>query len=227
MKTFKQFFEENQGTPAPIFKLEELLNGDCKNFFRQSQKKGLLFRGMNGFGKYQGGLQIGEKQFNLYKKAVRKDRKPMSTKGPVHKIIDDWFEEEMGMKARSQAVFCTGERGRGTAETYGDIAVILPIGKFIYTWSPQVDDLFDIIKDKFEDRNSSTGKFRQEWLGSDGKPDAELIGAGMDELKYTINNFDKACAGHQEIMIECDEYYVIPYKDEDELGLIKKAFVEA
>lgn len=227
-QTFKQFLMEAPKSAS----LQELLNGPCKNFLQQSQKNGFLFRGVQTYGEAMGHLTIGKPAWDdlgrsYYKKKVRKDRKPMNTKGVVHKIIDDWFEEEMGIRARSQAVFCTGERGRETAATYGNRSIILPIGKFNYTWSPHVADLYDVIREKFEDPESSSGRLRRRWLGSDGKPDLEIISDAMKDLKYTMNHFDKACASYCEIMIECDEYYVIPYDDDDQLYDLKKAFAAA
>lgn len=227
MISFKQFIQED--SEPKVVSFQELLHGDCKQYFQQSKQEGLLFRGQSGYGTEMGMLTIGDPDFDdlgvmYYKKMVRTDRKPMSTKGPVHKVIDDWFEEEMGMRARSQAVFCYGERGRESAAEYGDRSIILPIGKFIYCWSPEVKDLYEIIRTKMEDDD---GNLRPRFLGSDRKPDAELISDFMGELGYTFNDFAKACVGNSEIMIECKEYYVIPYHGDDELALLKKAFVHA
>ncbi len=49
------------------------------------------------------------------------------------------------------------------------------------------------------------------YIGSDRKPDAEAIRNLMSDLDYTINGFDKAVTSSSEIMVECAEYYVIPY----------------
>lgn len=175
------------------------------------------------------GEGFGDKTFRVFKKTVRKERKPMDTKGPLHKIIDDWFEDNMGIRARSQAVFCFGEAARNVAYEYGHLCAIFPIGKFTYVWSPKVSDLYnDVIMDKMQ----YAGEIAKAYIGSDGKPDVEAINSVLDGLGYTINGFDKAVADSVEIMIDCDEYYVIPLPNDEEnrekhLGILKKAFVKA
>lgn len=199
------------------------------------RKNGLLVRGMNGYGRAVGHLTIGDKRYDAaghsyFIKSVRKERKPMDTTKIIHHIIDDWFEEEMGMKARSEAVFCFGEAARVAAKEYGELAVILPIGKFHYVWSPKIADLYDdVIRKEIQNpaRMGAPSSIKPEYVGSDGKPDIEKIHELMNGLKYTINGFDKAVGDSVEIMVECDEYYVIPVVDEFQLEKIKKAFVHA
>ena len=135
----------------------------------------------------------------------------------------------MGIRARSEAMFCFGEAARNTAYEYGDLCVVLPIGKFTYVWSPKVPDLYnDVIMNKMQENK----ELKKAYIGSDGKPDAEAINDVMDGLGYTINGFDKAVEDSVEIMIDCNEYYVIPLPNDETnrekfLGIIKKAFVEA
>ena len=229
MITFKEFIAED-GTKE--VKFEDILHGDCSNFFKQSQKNALLIRGVSSYGQRVGNLEVGGKEFSseggykfkLFKRTVRKDRKPMDTAPLVSRLIDDWFEENMGIRARSEALFCFGEAGRRATTQYGETVVVLPIGKFAYTWSPEVGDLFDIIKDEFQDDSK---KLRARFIGSDGKPDLEAIDMKMKSLNYTMNKFSEAVKDSVEIMIDCDEYYVIPYYDEGMLADIKKAFVHA
>lgn len=229
MKTFKQFLEEKEELT-----FKSLLHGDCKDFFQRSKQNGLLVRGINGgYGQLVGEMSLGEgfagKTFTVFKKTVRKERKPMDTIPALHKIIDDWFEDNMGIRARSEAMFCFGEAARNTAYEYGNLCVVLPIGKFTYVWSPKVPDLYnDVIMNKMQENK----ELKKAYIGSDGKPDAEAINDVMDGLGYTINGFDKAVEDSVEIMIDCNEYYVIPLPNDETnrekfLGIIKKAFVEA
>lgn len=227
MKTFKQYLNEESPRMGTVMSLQDMMSGDCNYFFKQVKKSGLLVRGVNGYGKAMGHFTIGEPAydklgFSYFKKTVRKDRKPMDTLPMLHDAIDDWFEEEMGMKARSQTVFCYGESGRKGAATYGDAAIIVPIGTFRYCWSPKISDLFDGIISKYMQRGRAVQPI---YIGSDGKLDREKIFKEMDTLGYTTNKLDEAVTSISEIMIECDEYYVIPYADEQQLGIIKKAFV--
>lgn len=228
-KTFKQFLEEEKKTLS----FKELLHGECRDLLKRSQQNGLIIRGVNGYGTTVGMLDLGEGfegvVFSIFKKKVRKERKPMDTIPELHRIVDDWFEEEMGIRARSEAVFCFGESGRKNASEYGSLAVILPIGKFTYVWSPEVADLYEDVLKKLQTHNR---EIRPAYVGPTGKPDVEAIHEVMNKLGYTINGFDKACQAAVEIMIDCDEYYVIPLAhdhetQEKQLGIIKKAFVQA
>jgi hypothetical protein len=232
MKTFKQYL--NEESPKHM-SLQEMMSGDCNYFFKQVKKAGLLVRGVNGYGKAMGHFTLGESAydalgFSYYKRSVRKDRKPMDTIRVLHDIIDDWFEEEMGMKARSQTLFCFGESAREAAKEYGDLAVIVPIGTFRYCWSPDVNDLYDgVIKKEMQTHslkdNAISRIVNPNYIGSDGKPDIEKISEKMSSLNYTTNKLNDAVTSTSEIMVECDEYYVIPVADDQQLGIIKKAFV--
>lgn len=228
MITFKDFIAEDD---KKELKFEDILHGDCSNYFKQSQKNALLIRGVSGYGQRIGNLEVGGKEFSseggfkftLFKRTVRKARRPMDTAPAVSKLIDDWFEDNTGIRARSEALFCFGEAGRQGANQYGDPVVVLPIGKFSYTWSPEVEDLYDVIRDEFQHNN----KLRDRFIGDDGKPDLEAIDMKMKSLKYTMNRFSEAVKSTCEIMIDCEEYYVIPYYTDDMLADIKKAFVHA
>ena len=230
-KTFKQFLED---LDSKQFTFAELLHGPCAPFFRQSQKNGMLVRGMNGFGQLVGEMSLGEGfgdiKFTVFKKTVRKDRRPIDTARELSKVIDDWFEDEKGIRARSEAVFCFGEAARKIAYEYGTLAVVLPIGKFTYVWSPDVPDLFDdVIRGRLQ---TDQGEIKPAYLDSRGKVDVETVHNLLNSLHYTINGFDKAVGDSVEIMIDCDEYYVIPMPNDEEnqekfLAILKKAFVNA
>lgn len=229
-KTFRQFLEDKQDL---VF--QDLLKGPCVNFFRQSQKNGLLVRGMKGYGQLEGKMTLGEGfegiSFDVFRKAVRKERKATDTGKYLSKVIDDWFEDRHGIRARSEAMFCFGEAGRENAYMYGPLCVVLPIGKFTYVWSPKVGDLFeDVVLNKMQREGGNIMKPYIE-LPS-GKLNVDAIWEVMDGLGYTINGFSKAVGDAVEIMIDCDEYYVIPLSVNEEdrikqLGILKKAFVHA
>lgn len=239
-KTFKQFLAEREEEKISF---EKLLHGNCAAYFTQSKQKGLLIRGISGYGQHEGTLVFDRPEYNekgiafsLFRKQVRKDRKPADTQKEIHHILDDWFEEEMGMRARSQALFVFGENGREAATEYGGgLCVVLPIGTFHYVWSPKVKDLYyDVIREKVQTlpRFEKPASIQPEFIGSDGKPDLEKFDELMKSLGYTINGFDKAVTSTSEIMIECDEFYVIPLAHDEkhrelQLGVLKKALAEA
>jgi len=43
-------------------------------------------------------------------------------------MIDDVFEKKMGIRLRSNSLFCVADRL--LAESYGDVFAILPMGKY-------------------------------------------------------------------------------------------------
>ena len=228
-KSFKQYLAEADKTIS----FKDLLHGECSAYFRQSQKNGMIVRGLAKKGELVGKVNLGPEfnnlEFDLFKKTVRKNRRAMDTAANLSKVIDDWFEEEHGIRARSEAVFCFGEAGRANAYMYGPVCAVFPIGKFTYVWSPKVVDLYDDIS---LGKIQHDGDVKAQCLGSDGKVDPDIIKDIMDGLGYTINGFDKAVTMANEIMIDCDEYYVIPLAIDEEtrektMGALKKAFVHA
>jgi len=241
MITFKEYLLEASSNEKISF--EKLMHGDCAAFYQQSKQKGLLIRGISGYGTLEGTLvfdnpELSQKgvKFTLFRKTVRKDRYPMDTVKEIHTILDDWFEEEMGTRARSQALFVFGESGREAASEYGGgLCVVLPIGAFHYVWSPKVKDLYDdVIRGKVQTtpRPGNKATIDPAYIGSDGKPDLEKFDKLMKGLGYTINGFDKAVESTSEIMIDCNEFYVIPLAQDEEhrelqIAVLKKAFVQA
>ena len=74
-------------------------------------------------------------------------RKPRDSHIYVHKVADDWFEKKFGVKARSQAIFCTPDIEQ--AKEYGKpYEVSIPQGldvKLIF--SIDVKDFIEIERD--------------------------------------------------------------------------------
>lgn len=85
-----------------------------------------------------------EHQINDY---VNRPRKPKDTEPALHKIIDDWFFAEFGVRARSQTIFCTQCRAEAANHliTGGKIIEIrIPNGvpyKVVYSYL--VNDLYN------------------------------------------------------------------------------------
>jgi hypothetical protein len=213
--------------------VRQLIEKYCMPFLKRSGKKGLLYRGVKQLKNYQGTVTVGDSgsqnddDWAVYLMPVRKDREAMSTSPKLSKVIDDWFEEEKGIKARSQAVFCYGERGRSTAQGYGNHnCVLFPVGQFTYTWSPNVMDLYNNVFDEQWQREGNDvvnifkkpGKY-QEQEGFD----PELVGKWMESKKYTINDLDKAVVSDSEIMIDCDQYIAFEYNGSGDLQTLRDA----
>lgn len=67
-------------------------------------------------------------------KKTRTDRRPMDTPRDFHKIFDTILQAVGSVANRTNSLFCTGHKE--TAEIYGNVYVVIPIGPINYAWSP-------------------------------------------------------------------------------------------
>lgn len=137
---------------------------------------------------------------SVYIADVRKDREPLNTPVRLHKLIDSWMEENLGSKFRSQSIFCCGNYY--TAMSFGTPHVIIPIGEFKYAWSPYLEDLYSDV----EEIAHAANKANCDWDHAEHQALHTLNNADYrtNNLKLAISEYDK-----NEIMIECDRYYII------------------
>lgn len=180
--------------------IKELIERDCAFFLKESGMRGLLGRGVMNISDSSGGEVIfatpagtaGELPY--WKKSVRKDRRPKDMDLKFHKGIDDWFQKEVGFRARSEAMFCFGQDARKSVlSQYGTPCVVFPIGEFKYVWSAKVPDLYSMLQ------------------GADDLDDAiDYLGRAV----YIDEHLDVAVMLSKEIMIKCDNYYAFKLTDE-------------
>jgi len=203
MITFKQFITEQE-----IKDLAELIKRDCKPFLEKSRHRGLLFRGVrnigpgNETGKVSDPINEG-KEILYWRKAVRTDRRPKDTNRDAHKIIDDWFEKEFGIRARSQALFVFGQGIRKHyLNQYGDPCVVFPIGDFKYVWSARVRDLYNLMDDEAD---------------MDDLDAVHTLQYKLETSAYTDSQLDAAIKDEKEIMIACEAYYAFPISAEESI----------
>lgn len=206
MITFKQFLNESESNTE----MAKYIESHCKPFLDESKRKGLLFRGIGTF------AQSGE--FNLpgLTDAIpfaiitpRVDRQPRNMPKKFHTLIDDWFKDKFGLKARSAGVFAFGVKSSNTAASYaassnkgqgGFACVIFPIGPFKYVWSPEVHDLYAdfgwagcIIQD-----GENTGEI-----------DVQKFHRYLETLDYKSTDLSAALQSKNEIMLVCDKYLAL------------------
>lgn len=215
MITFKEFLAEQDQTPVSV---RVLIERDCKKFIEESKRNGFLLRGVKGLSHAQAGaaLDADGNEMEYATKNVRLDRKPLDFGRRWTTIIDDWFNDKFGIRARTQCLFATGEAtSEKDLKFYGEPCVIFPIGDFEYVWSSHITDLYGSI--------TSTN------LGgaADGKAFTE------EELQEKVTNYLKSKAYEKntgmseavkmehELMIKCSSYYAFPmmYKDDLKLAL--------
>jgi hypothetical protein len=203
---FKRYLAEYD---LPKEKLVDLLEKKSPGTLKELGGHGLFYRGASNLGDPIGKFECGGHGFNVYRKAVRKDRVPLEMNRKISAVIDDWFNEKFGFRARSQSLFCYGEAGRGNAETYGSHqCAVFPIGDFQFVWSPKVGDLFLSVDEELITRNK---QISPEYALTSGNPDPEAIKEWMDSFKYTDGNLSVAMKSDSEIMLHCNDALYIPY----------------
>jgi len=192
MILFNQYINEAEES------LVDLILKNCQPFLKaigNDPVKYALYRGMkSGHEKY-------------VKKTVRKNRKSLSTLKKIHDILNDAFYKEFGIKARSECLFAVGDSI--TAEDYGTVHYIFPIGKFKFYWSPKVRDLFNEIAD-----NKISSKV----------PESKVMAFAKKTVKtYQKTDLKKAIKSRHEIMIDCKKYYAVKkYRPEEEEDFLKQ-----
>jgi len=191
MKTFKQFISEAQFDDIDAA-VDEILH-HCGPFLHESRRKGFLQRGMQGLDL----TPWDDKSVPYVIKKVNKERVPRRGAGLnaiEHKVVDDFLHDKLGIRGRSQAMFCIGQSEKGTqkASQFGTPYIVFPIGDFKYVWSPEVFDIFGQLHYKSEDPEEQKKEI-ETWLK--GK-------------KYRTTGLDQAVKSANEIMIDCETYYV-------------------
>lgn len=190
---------------AEVAKLMDILERDCKPFLNAARGNGLLSRGIKDVGPAKQVRLPSDVIVDLHRKIVRKTRKPTHTDDKTHEVLDEWFHENFGIRARSETVFCLGGNGNeAMLGLYGSPYLIFPIGDIKAIWSKKVTDLY--VKMRFHDNLFE--KSREEIL------------EWMDHQGYTDDDLEGALASDKEVMLACDAYYAIDIEYEK---VMKKA----
>lgn len=154
---------------------------------------------------------------------VRTNRKPKDTPKEIHDVLDQAFEDNFGVKARSQSIFCSIQPQK--AKEYGTPYIILPIGKYKTIWSSQVDDLYIYLEQYIQNELDIGGAF-QGWDDSEPEDREEVLNFLEENLPdairrwYTDEFYMKGIGSRlrwkQEVMLVCQEYLAISedYREE-------------
>lgn len=176
MKTYQEFLNE-ETFEEKVKKFISLANSKCNPYLMAARGQ-YCYRGMDN------------KPDIIFKKKVRKDRRPLDMAPQVSKRLDDAFDAVFDIKARSQCLFVIGDK-RSTHE-YGTAYIIFPIGKIHWIWSNIIGDL---LKKTYAKKYESLDQ---------------------DDLEYWVKqyytkdkNLDKAIKSGNEIMIDCKSYCAI------------------
>lgn len=202
MKSFKQFISEDKDfvvknrelIPEDKERFAKLVNEKCKPFLKECGEltmQHLLYRG----------IEIPDFKFI---KTVRTDRQPKDTNKILHVWLDNWFNENFGVRYRTNAMFCTGDIKQ--TKEYGEPCVVFPIGDFKFVWSPHVEDLYE--------RIGIYGNAIQRYKRQDDPKGLEethqKIIKRLEDAHYTDNFLREAIDSDCEIMMSCKEYLYVP-----------------
>lgn len=170
---------------------------------------------------------------------VRKMRSPKDTSQMVHKWMDDYFAEKYKFRMRSNGLFVKGNKN--IVSSYGSEHIILPIGKYKYYWSEDIEDLFQIsgtimISDKFRqygrDKFDPESPEYHEWYMESFKVDTSIragklkedfpehyelikgwILEGLNASTYKTTGLKRALQSKNEIVLKCDSYWIFRHRD--------------
>jgi hypothetical protein len=111
---------------AAAQKVAAFMQQKCQPWL-QGTKNGQLYiyRGVSD----RGGL--------AFTKKAREDRRPKDTEPTRHKAFNAAIEAAGGVANRSNSLFCGS---RSQASSYGKVYILVPVGKFNFTWSPKWHD---------------------------------------------------------------------------------------
>ena len=175
-----------------------ILQRDCQPFLSAIDNnihKFSLYRGIkDGFRKLE---------FLSGPHLIPKNRRPVDTDVESHKIIDDWFEKQTGIRYRSNAMFCTGSLSQ--ASEYGDVFLAFPIGHFNFCWSTNYADLYSSL-DHID--MTDTGADGEEYYDAD-KEVRQVLHRGNYHNNVGPADFQQAVLSGHETMINCENYYLV------------------
>jgi len=143
---------------------------------------------------------------------VNQNRIPTDTPEGVQILIDDWFQERVGVRFRQTSLHCTGRFD--IAISYSGMAtgalIVIPMGEYHYAYSAQYRDLFVALgKFNYKPPNGGAGMSVHE---------AEQfykarINEFMDSGDYRFDtNIRGAIFSGTEIMLSCKKALVIRQK---------------
>lgn len=202
MSRFIEYLNENDEYVDLLGKLEK----DCSQYLSDVRrlKGGILLSGRKN-------------KSSWFQRDIRKNRKPLDTPIEIHNMIDDVFEKKMGIRLRSNSLFCVADRL--LAESYGDVFAILPMGKYASWYNEEIRDLF-----AYFGRHNIKKQLGIEASGGGApKVNKELVWKLKNEygfkdkflnlLKSVINNYKQGFPKDNsvEIMVTGNSYYAVNF----------------
>jgi hypothetical protein len=143
----------------------EILWKKCNPFL-----KDLLKPNWNGDFLYSG---RGEHKDVIMINKVRMNRIPSDMEEELSDAFDSALYNRFGFYARSNAIFCTGDKKE--AKRYGNVYMIFPVGKYKFVYSENIKDLYT--------ETSSMGDLNSEGYG-DGHWEYHSFDTDIEDIPY-------------------------------------------
>jgi len=180
--------KENENEISEI-EFDKFVKENCSQFRRQSDNR-YMYRGISPKST-RAERFIGTPVAN---------RRPQDMPFQFHSFMDNLFLQKFDWRARSSAIFCTGDTDQ--AKYYGTLYKIFPTDGFKFIWSDKVRDLFG----EYDMFKYSSGP-HQNNKGIGIRTDEDVEEHFIQLLKtYRNNNLGAAIYSCHEIMIQCDKY---------------------
>lgn len=158
---------------------------DCKPFLNEVNDPYSLLRGVEGFD-----------DFFIEKRIRLEGREPLGMNMDRMEIVNNYFNQKFGAPFR-HSMLCTGDYN--TAEGFGDVYAVFPIGKYEILWSPEIDDL-----------NMAMWQYSEQTGDTVEKSDVLNL---LEQSNYTTGNINAAIASNNEIMIRAKGYYGLMHNE--------------
>jgi len=139
---------------------------------------------------------------------VRKNRVPRDTPQHIHDFFNNYFDEEYGIKARSETLFCTTTPQ--STGLYGTAYMIFPFGSYEIIWNPGIVDLYDLKNISYIENvidYLQSDNYGYDIAEEDVRREAEYLQQKLEE--YQVGNLKVALDTEVEIMLDCDRYLAI------------------
>jgi hypothetical protein len=202
---FNQYLMENE-SPGNYRKIIT----DCAQWFDEAGDDGyLLYRG-------------GHLPKSVMVQHTVGDRKPLDSASWMHSAFNLYFERYHGHKWRSDHILF-GTPEEEVAEQYssggGKVGIVLPIGTYKYLWSPAVHDLYKaagMIGGQLypEERTIRERLSKGVAADTDLSDFANIINRIFKDLDVEYKTNDILDNHRNEVMINCQSYYIISIRDD-------------
>ena len=192
----------------------QILLKDCKPFLKEfNMFHNPIYRGSNKD-------MAGETHF--MKVTSRRKRIPKDTPKWLHNLMDEMFFKHHGWKARSEGIFVT--HSRSIAGNYGWQVLFFPKGKYQYLWNPDVEDLYNGIKERVMYHGKGTGGIYTRDFQEDMMTDKMYEKLENLISEYQKYGYDKVEPRERhEAMFKVHQYYMVSFdtQKEDRQFLLK------